>query len=195
MFSHCGRSKTSGLTWEEGKALLRENIRLRDLQDDFLDQLYALDKVLKSSCGRRNGGGGAVAVAVARCNSRSITVAVVRCNGRSITVMNTKTAQQDQPTKAPKQRVQVPQRDAENSQQDAPKPNVLLRDQNPTQLKLQDKEYVQNQLKENDCQITKDEKPPIEAPCIELEKAKGEIKEIVIPYALESNESKRAMLV
>ena len=44
MFSHCGRSYTSGLTWEEGKALLREKIHLTDLQDDFLDQFYTLEQ-------------------------------------------------------------------------------------------------------------------------------------------------------
>lgn len=42
IFSHCGRSNTNGLTWEEGKTLLRENIHPKDLQDAFLDQLYAL---------------------------------------------------------------------------------------------------------------------------------------------------------
>lgn len=74
-----------------------------------------------------------------------------------------------------------------------PKSNVVLRDQNPTQLKSQGKEFVQNLPNENDSQIMKDEKPPTEAPCIELEEAKGEIKEIAIPCALESNESKRAV--
>ncbi|KAI8011517.1 hypothetical protein LOK49_LG06G01705 [Camellia lanceoleosa] len=51
---------------------------------------------------------------------------------------------------------------------------VVLRDQNPTHLKLQGKEFVQNLPNENDGQIMKDEKPPIEAPCIELEKANSE---------------------
>ena len=48
-------------------------------------------------------------------------------------MQNTKAVQQDQQTKSPKQRVQVPQKGAENSQQDVPKPDVV-RDHNPTLL-------------------------------------------------------------
>jgi hypothetical protein len=44
MFSHRRRSNKSGLIWQEGKPLLKGEILLQDLQDDFLDQFYSLQQ-------------------------------------------------------------------------------------------------------------------------------------------------------
>ncbi|KAI7995749.1 hypothetical protein LOK49_LG11G00653 [Camellia lanceoleosa] len=72
-------------------------------------------------------------------------------------------------------------------------PNMVLEDESLAQLKLQVQGCVQNLPNVNDDQIMKDENPPIEAQCIQLERTMGETRETVVPYALESNESKRVV--
>jgi hypothetical protein len=44
IFSHDGDFYISGFAWEEGKGLLKEEILLRDLQDDFHDRLNTLEQ-------------------------------------------------------------------------------------------------------------------------------------------------------
>lgn len=44
MFPHHGRSYTSGLTWQDGKAPLEEKILLQNLQHPLDDQLNTLEK-------------------------------------------------------------------------------------------------------------------------------------------------------
>ncbi|GMP28027.1 hypothetical protein CsSME_00003747 [Camellia sinensis var. sinensis] len=102
-----------------------------------------------------------------------------------------KTVQQEKSTKTLKPRAKVPQ-------EDAAKPNIVFRDGNRTQLKLQTNEYVQNFPKMTDDQILKDNEVLIDDPKASQEdlvitqvKARVENEELVAMEAVGTEESKQ----